>query len=96
MRDRYAHPLWTRLQALAAEHKQGHGGMDFIMMYRLIRCLNQGVPLDLNVYDGVLWSMVGILGEESVSRGSVRVDVPDLTGGRWRKAVPHPVHRDVQ
>ena len=39
MRDRYAHPLWTRLQALAAEHKQGHGGMDFIMMYRLIRCL---------------------------------------------------------
>lgn len=95
MRDRYAHPLWTRLQALAAEHKQGHGGMDFIMMYRLIRCLNQGLPLDLNVYDGVLWSMVGILGEESVSRGSVRVDVPDLTGGRWRQAVPHPVHRDV-
>ena len=95
MRDRYAHPLWTRLQALAAEHKQGHGGMDFIMMYRLIRCLNQGLPLDLNVYDGVLWSMVGILGEESVARGSVRVDVPDLTGGRWRKAAPHPVHRDV-
>ena len=96
MRDRYAHPLWTRLQALAAEHKQGHGGMDFIMMYRLIRCLNQGLPLDLNVYDGVLWSMVGILGEESVSRGSVRVDVPDLTGGRWRQAVPHPVHRDIR
>ena len=95
MRDRYAHPLWTRLQALAAEHKQGHGGMDFIMMYRLIRCLNQGLPLDLNVYDGVLWSLVGILGEESVARGSVRVDVPDLTGGRWRKAVPHPVHRDI-
>ena len=90
MQDRYAHPLWTRLQALAAEHKQGHGGMDFIMMYRLIRCLNQGLPLDLNVYDGVMWSMVGILGEESVSRGSVRVDVPDLTGGRWRKAVPAP------
>ena len=96
MRDRYAHPLWTRLQALAAEHKQGHGGMDFIMMYRLIRCLNQGLPLDLNVYDGVLWSMVGILGEESVSRGSVRVDVPDLTGGRWRQAAPHPVHRDIR
>ena len=96
MRDRYAHPLWTRLQALAAEHKQGHGGMDFIMMYRLIRCLNQGLPLDLNVYDGVLWSMVGILGEESVSRGSTRVDIPDLTGGRWRNAVPHPVHRDIR
>ena len=45
--------------------------------------------MDLNVYDGVLWSMVGILGE-SVARGSVRVDVPDLTGGRWRQAVPTP------
>ena len=95
MREQYAHPLWTRLQALAAEHKQGHGGMDFIMMFRLIRCLNEGLPLDLNVYDGVLWSMVGILGEESVARGSVRIDIPDLTAGKWRNAAPHPVHRDL-
>ena len=95
MREQYAHPLWTRLQALAAEHKQGHGGMDFIMMFRLIRCLNEGLPLDLNVYDGVLWSMVGILGEESVARGSVRIDIPDLTAGKWRNATPHPVHRDL-
>ena len=96
MREQYAHPLWTRLQALAAEHKQGHGGMDFIMMFRLIRCLNEGLPLDLNVYDGVLWSMVGILGEESVARGSVRIDIPDLTAGKWRNATPHPVHREVR
>lgn len=95
MREQYAHPLWTRLQALAAEHKQGHGGMDFIMMFRLIRCLNEGLPLDLNVYDGVLWSMVGILGEESVARGSVRIDIPDLTAGKWRNETPHPVHRDL-
>ena len=95
MREQYANPLWTRLQALAAEHKQGHGGMDFIMMFRLIRCLNEGLPLDLNVYDGVLWSMVGILGEESVARGSVRIDIPDLTAGKWRNAAPHPVHRDL-
>ena len=95
MREQFAHPLWTRLQALAAEHKQGHGGMDFIMMFRLIRCLNEGLPLDLNVYDGVLWSMVGILGEESVARGSVRIDIPDLTAGRWRNATPHPVHRNL-
>ena len=95
MRDRYAHPLWTKLQALAADHKQGHGGMDFVMMFRLIRCLNQGLPLDMNVYDGVLWSLTGILGEESVSRGSFRVNIPDLTGGKWRNAVPHPVHRDI-
>ncbi len=95
MRDRYEHPLWTRLQALAAEHPQGHGGMDFVMMYRLIRCLNEGVALDLNVYDGALWSMVGALSESSVDNGSTRVDIPDLTAGRWRERVAHPVGRAI-
>ena len=42
-----------------------------------------------------LWSMVGILGEESVARGSVRIDIPDLTAGKWRNPAPHPVHRDL-
>ena len=95
MRDRYAHPLWTRLQALAAQHHQGHGGMDFVMMYRLIRCLNLGIPLDLNVYDGALWSMVGALSEQSVGAGSTRVDIPDLTAGRWKMRQSHPVGRDL-
>lgn len=95
MRDRYAHPLWTRLQALAAEHEQGHGGMDFVMMYRLIRCLNEGVALDLNVYDGALWSAVGALSEQSVAAGSARVEVPDYTAGRWREARRHGVNREV-
>ena len=42
-------------------NQQGHGGMDFVMMFRLIRCLNEGVALDLSVYDGALWSLVGVL-----------------------------------
>ncbi|MGA0435738.1 MAG: Gfo/Idh/MocA family protein [Flavobacteriales bacterium] len=92
--DRYEHPVWNRLQQLAADHEQGHGGMDFIMMYRLIRCLNLGESLDLNVYDGALWSLVGALSEESVKLGSSRVDIPDLTNGRWKESMPHPVHRD--
>jgi predicted dehydrogenase len=94
-RDQYEHPLWSRLQRLADEHQQGHGGMDFIMMYRLIRCLNSGESLDMNVYDGGLWSMVGALSEASVASGSKRIDIPDLTAGRWQQAVPHPVGRDI-
>lgn len=93
--DRYAHPLWTRLQRLADEHEQGHGGMDFVMMYRLIRCLNQGVSLDLNIYDGALWSLVGALSESSVAAGSQRFSIPDLTAGRWKQAAPHPVGREI-
>jgi hypothetical protein len=65
------------------------------MMYRLIRCLNSGESLDMNVYDGGLWSMVGALSEASVASGSKRIDIPDLTAGRWQQAVPHPVGRDI-
>jgi predicted dehydrogenase len=93
--DRYEHPLWDRLQKLAAEHPHGHGGMDFVMMYRLIRCLNLGQPLDLNVYDGAMWSMVGALSEASVAAGSKRMDIPDMTDGRWKQSVPHPVNRSL-
>lgn len=93
--DRYEHPLWDRLQKLAAEHPQGHGGMDFVMMYRLIRCLNLGQPFDLNVYDGAMWSMVGALSEASVAAGSKRMDIPDMTAGRWKQSVPHPVNRPL-
>jgi hypothetical protein len=95
MRDRYAHPLWTRLSEQVAQNRSGHGGMDFVMMYRLIRCLNLGESLDLNVYDGALWSMVGALSEQSVTDGSARVDIPDLTGGRWKEARRHPVSREL-
>ena len=94
-RDQYEHPLWSRLQRLADDHQQGHGGMDFIMMYRLIRCLNLGESLDMNVYDGALWSLVGALSEASVASGSKRMDIPDLTAGRWKQSVPHPIGRDI-
>jgi hypothetical protein len=69
--------------------------MDFVMMYRLIRCLNLGQPLDLNVYDGAMWSMVGALSEASVAAGSKRMDIPDMTDGRWKQSVPHPVNRSL-
>ena len=69
--------------------------MDFVMMYRLIRCLNEGVALDLSVYDGVLWSLVGVLSERSVAEGNQRVDIPDVSGGVWSKQSDHPVFRHV-
>jgi hypothetical protein len=84
-----------RLRQNATEHAHGHGGMDFVMMYRLIRCLNEGVALDLSVYDGALQSMVGALTEISVAGGSARVEIPDLTAGRWRERRSHGIGRDV-
>ena len=63
----------------------GHGGMDFIMDYRLIYCLRKGLPLDQDVYDAAEWSCIVELSEKSVNNGSMPVRIPDFTRGAWNK-----------
>ncbi len=70
----------------------GHGGMDFIMDWRLIDCLRNGLPLDQDVYDGVLWSSIAPLSEWSVANRSQSIDVPDFTGGAWKTNTPHDIN----
>lgn len=83
-RQRFEHPIIKELNGLQEEFKQGHGGMDFVMLYRLITCLNQGRALDLNLYDGLMWSAITPLSEKSVSSGNTSIPFPDLTGGQWK------------
>lgn len=66
----------------------GHGGMDFIMDWRLIDCLRNGLPLDQDVYDAALWSSITPLSVDSVSNRAQSVDVPDFTNGAWRTNIP--------
>lgn len=61
----------------------GHGGMDFIMDWRLIDCLRNGLPLDMDVYDAAAWCAVTPLSIWSVANRSNSIDVPDFTGGSW-------------
>lgn len=61
----------------------GHGGMDFIMDYRLVYCLRNGLPLDMDVYDAAEWSSMGELTRISIENGSKPVKVPDFTRGDW-------------
>jgi hypothetical protein len=70
----------------------GHGGMDFIMDWRTIDCLRNGLPLDQDVYDGVLWSAIAPLSEWSVANRSQSIDVPDFTGGSWKTNKPHDIN----
>jgi hypothetical protein len=70
----------------------GHGGMDFIMDWRLIDCLRNGLPLDQDVYDGALWSSIAPLSEWSVANRSQSIDVPDFTGGSWKTNKPHDIN----
>jgi len=62
----------------------GHGGMDMMMDWRLIDCLRNGLPLDQDVYDAALWSVISPLSERSVKNRSNSVDVPDFTRGAWK------------
>ncbi|HET7361262.1 MAG TPA: Gfo/Idh/MocA family oxidoreductase [Salinimicrobium sp.] len=66
----------------------GHGGMDFIMRWRLIDCLRNGLPLDQDVYDAASWSVITPLSELSVANGAKSVEVPDFTNGAWKTNTP--------
>jgi len=82
--NEYEHPITKEIGELARS-VGGHGGMDFIMVYRLVYCLQNGLPLDMNVYDGAAWSSVIPLSEFSLENGSIPVRVPDFTRGNWQK-----------
>lgn len=86
LREKYDHPLWKRM-AKAAEGG-GHGGMDFIMNWRIIYCLRNGLPLDQDVYDAAAWSVITPLSEWSVAHRSQSIDVPDFTRGAWKTGKP--------
>ena len=66
-----------------AQEVGGHGGMDFIMDYRLIYCLRNGLPLDQDVYDAAEWSSIVALSRKSVAKGSKAIKIPDFTRGNW-------------
>ena len=80
----YTHPLWANIGELA-RRKGGHGGMDFVMAYRLVQCLREGLAPDSDVYDAAAWSAPFPLSEMSVARGSAPMKFPDFTRGEWQK-----------
>ena len=82
----FDHPLWKQMEEKS--RGAGHGGMDYLEDYRLIKCLREGLPTDMNVYDAVAISAVTPLSEWSVANGSRPAEFPDFTRGRW-KTWPH-------
>lgn len=82
--ERYKHPIARDIEE-KARRVGGHGGMDFIMDYRLVYCLQHGLPLDQDVYDAAEWSCIGSLTAASLEHNSMPVAVPDFTRGDWDK-----------
>ena len=82
--EKYQHPILKKYGEMAKE-VGGHGGMDFIMMCRLVYCLQNGLPLDMDVYDLAEWCCLAELGELSMDNGCAPVAFPDFTRGEWNK-----------
>jgi hypothetical protein len=86
-KKRFEHPLWARLRKVAS--KSGHGGMDYVMSWRLMQCVREGLVPDMDVYDAASWSAPAPLSEDSIKAGSGAVAFPDFTRGGWKE--PRPV-----
>lgn len=63
--------------------KSGHGGSDQMMIWQIIDCLRNGLPLPMDVYDAASWSAIVPLSEKSVNNRSLTMDIPDFTSGKW-------------
>jgi hypothetical protein len=84
---KYSPPIVNHIGAIARD-VGGHGGMDFIMDWRLIDCLRNGLPLDQDVYDAAAWSCLVPLSQRSVAKKSRTIDIPDFTRGAWTTNKP--------
>ena len=82
---KYKHPIVNAKLEATAKKVGGHGGMDYIMDYRLIYCLQNGLPLDMDVYDLAEWCSLIELSKISIENNSAPVEVPDFTRGAWDK-----------
>jgi len=87
MENKYT-PAIVRKVGEMAKQVGGHGGMDFIMDWRTIDCLRNGLPLDIDVYDAALWSAISPLSESSVANRAASVTIPDFTSGSWKTNQP--------
>mgnify|MGYP002508882419 CR=1 FL=1 len=87
LREQYMHPYWKQAGDIAKK-VGGHGGMDFLMDLRWVYCLQNGLPLDMNVYDLASWSCLCEITEKSVLKRSAPIDIPDFTRGAWKTNKP--------
>lgn len=87
LEEKYTPPIVRRIGE-SAKKIGDHGGMDFLMDWRTIDCLRNGLPLDQDVYDAALWSAIAPLSVWSVANRSNSISVPDFTAGSWKKNKP--------
>ncbi|MFF6777296.1 Gfo/Idh/MocA family protein [Streptomyces sp. NPDC012637] len=76
----FDHWLWKE----HADPPGGHGGMDYIMVFRLMQCMRLGLVPDFDVYDAATWTSPVPLSHASIKAGGAPQPIPDFTRGEWR------------
>ncbi|WP_181776882.1 Gfo/Idh/MocA family protein [Amycolatopsis pittospori] len=85
-RERHDHWLWKKLKD--DPNLGGHGGMDYVLQWRIVQQMRAGLVPDIDVYDSATWCSPVPLSVVSLARGGKPVAVPDFTRGGWSKARP--------
>ena len=81
--EKYRHPILDKYAEKGRD--MGHGGMDYVMDSRLVYCLQNGLPLDIDVYDMAEWCALTELGALSMDNNCAAVTFPDFTRGHWNE-----------
>ena len=80
-REEYEHPIWKKY--IEDGVKEGHGGMDWLIVSAFFDALKENKPMPINVYDMATWMSITPLSEISIQKGSSPVEIPDFTNGKW-------------
>ena len=84
--DKYLPDDW--LNITEEQKKAGHGGMDFIMLKHFFHAVKNKQEMPIDVYDAVSWMCITALSEQSIAGGSIPVECPDFTRGKYRDRLP--------
>lgn len=81
--EKYLDDIWKAEHSTDHEGVFGHGGMDELMMNDFLKCIEEGRPMPIDVYDAATWMAITVLSEVSIQKGGMPVEIPDFTNGRW-------------
>lgn len=81
--EKYLDDAWRTEHNETHEGVFGHGGMDEVMMNDFLKCVEEGKPMPIDVYDAASWMAISVLSEVSIQKGGIPVEIPDFTNGKW-------------
>ena len=80
--EKYDHKWWKEMKSQADQ--LSHGGTDDLEIKLFCEAVRQKSIPQMDVYDAVIMSVIGPLSERSIAQGSIPIEVPDFTRGKWK------------